>query len=28
LPALQLAEDGATASHIADPNGPFADLFA
>lgn len=28
LPGLQLAEDGNTALHIADPNGPFADLFA
>ena len=28
LPGLQLAEDGNTALHIADPDGPFADLFA
>ena len=28
LPGLQLAEDGNTAARIADPNGPFADLFA
>ncbi len=28
LPGLKLAEDGAVAAHIADPNGPFADLFA
>lgn len=28
LPGLQLAEDGVTAAHIADPNGPFAELFA
>ena len=28
LPGLQLAEDGATAAHIADPDGPFAELFA
>ncbi len=28
LPGLKLAENGAVAAHIADPNGPFADLFA
>lgn len=28
LPGLKLAEDGAVAAHIADPEGPFADLFA
>jgi hypothetical protein len=28
LPAMQLAEEGAVAAHIQDPNGPFADLFA
>ncbi len=28
LPGLKLAEDGAVAAHIADPDGPFADLFA
>lgn len=28
LPGMQLAEDGAVAAHIQDPNGPFADLFA
>ena len=28
LPGLQLAEDANTAQRIADPNGPFADLFA
>jgi len=28
LPGLKLAEDGAVAAHIADPNGPFAELFA
>lgn len=27
-PGMQLAEDGAVAAHIMDPNGPFADLFA
>ena len=27
-PGLKLAEDGAVAAHIQDPNGPFADLFA
>ena len=28
LPGLKLAEEGAIKAHIADPNGPFADLFA
>ncbi len=28
LPGMKLAEDGAVAAHIQDPNGPFADLFA
>lgn len=28
VPGLKLAEDGAVAAHIQDPNGPFADLFA
>lgn len=28
LPGLKSVEDGAVAAHIADPNGPFADLFA
>lgn len=28
LPGMKLVEDGAVAAHIADPNGPFADLFA
>ncbi len=28
LPGLKSAEDGAVAARIADPNGPFADLFA
>ena len=27
-PGLELAENGAVAARIADPNGPFADLFA
>ena len=27
-PGMKLAEDGAVAAHIMDPNGPFADLFA
>ena len=27
IPGLKLAEDGAVAAHIQDPNGPFADLF-
>lgn len=27
-PGLRLAEDGAVAAHIQDPNGPFAELFA
>lgn len=27
-PGLKLAEDGAVAAHIQDPNGPFAELFA
>lgn len=27
-PGMKLAEDGAVAAHIQDPNGPFADLFA
>ena len=27
-PGLKVAEDGAVAAHIQDPNGPFADLFA
>jgi hypothetical protein len=27
LPGMQLAENGAVAAHIQDPNGPFADLF-
>lgn len=26
-PGLKLAEDGAVAAHIMDPNGPFAQLF-
>ncbi|MGN0031934.1 MAG: hypothetical protein ACI37Q_08275 [Candidatus Gastranaerophilaceae bacterium] len=26
-PGLKLAEDGAVAAHIQDPNGPFAELF-
>lgn len=28
LPGLKSVEDGAVAARIADPNGPFADLFA
>ena len=28
LPGMKLAQDGAVADNIADPNGPFADLFA
>lgn len=28
MPGMKLAEDGAVAAHIQDPNGPFADLFA
>ena len=28
VPGLKLAEDGAVAAHIQDPNGPFAELFA
>ena len=28
LPGLKLAQDGAVEARIADPNGPFADLFA
>ena len=28
IPGLKLAEEGAVAARIADPNGPFADLFA
>lgn len=28
IPALDYAQDNATAARIADPNGPFADLFA
>ncbi len=28
LPGLKSVEDGAVAAHIADPNGPFADLVA
>lgn len=28
LPGLKSVEDSAVASRIADPNGPFADLFA
>lgn len=27
MPGLKLAEDGAVAANIQDPNGPFADLF-
>ncbi len=27
MPGLKLAEDGAVAAHIQDPNGPFSDLF-
>ena len=27
-PGLRLAENGAVAAHIQDPNGPFAELFA
>lgn len=27
-PGLKLAEDGAVAANIMDPNGPFAELFA
>lgn len=27
LPGMQLAQDGAVAAHIQDPNGPFAELF-
>lgn len=27
LPGLKLAEDGAVAANIADPKGPFAELF-
>ncbi len=27
-PGLKLAEDGAVAAHIMDPNGPFAELFS
>ena len=27
-PGLKLAENGAVAAHIQDPNGPFAELFA
>ncbi len=27
LPGLKSAEDGVVAYHIANPNGPFADLF-
>ncbi len=27
-PGMKLAEDGAVAANIQDPNGPFADLFA
>lgn len=26
-PGMKLAEDGAVAAHIMDPNGPFAELF-
>ena len=28
LPGLKTVEDGAVAARIADPNGPFAELFA
>lgn len=28
VPGLKLAENGAVAAHIQDPNGPFAELFA
>ena len=28
LPGLKSVQDGAVAARIADPNGPFADLFA
>lgn len=28
MPGMKLAEDGAVAANIQDPNGPFADLFA
>ena len=27
MPGMKLAENGAVAAHIQDPNGPFADLF-
>ncbi len=27
MPGMKLAEDGAVAANIQDPNGPFADLF-
>ncbi len=28
LPGMKLAQDGAVAANIQDPNGPFAELFA
>ncbi len=28
MPGMQLAEDGAVAAHIQDPDGPFAEIFA
>ncbi|MBQ8459576.1 hypothetical protein IJ541_05690 [bacterium] len=28
MPGMKLAENGAVAAHIQDPNGPFAELFA